>query len=274
MKNIDQKTVTSFGKEWKNFNYNFSNKELFKIFENYFDIFPKKYLNKNSIGFDMGCGTGRWANFLANQVKRIYCIDPSKDALNVAKKNLSMHDNCIFLNESCNDFSVKDDSMDFGYSLGVLHHVPNIEEGLNNCVKKLKKNSPFLLYLYYNFDNRNISYRIIWNFSNFFRKLISKLPFIMKIFITNIIAFIIYYPFARFCNILDFLNINSDNIPLSYYKNKSIYIMKTDSLDRFGTPLENRFSKEEIQELMIKSNLKDIKFLNREPYWVALGLKK
>ena len=50
--------------------------------------------------------------------------------------------------------------------------------------------------------------------------------------------------------------------------------MKTDSLDRFGTPLENRFSKEEIQELMIKSNLKDIKFLNREPYWVALGLKK
>tara|TARA_B110000003_G_C16618896_1_gene522335 strand:+ start:251 stop:421 length:171 start_codon:yes stop_codon:yes gene_type:complete len=29
--------------------------------------------------------------------------------------------------------------MDFGYSLGVLHHIPDTQVWLNSCVQKLKK---------------------------------------------------------------------------------------------------------------------------------------
>ena len=50
-------------------------------------------------------------------------------------------------------------------------------------------------------------------------------------------------------------------------------MMRTDSLDRFGTKLEKRFSKKDIENLMKKSNLENITFLNSEPYWVALGYK-
>ena len=49
--------------------------------------------------------------------------------------------------------------MDFGYALGVLHHVPNTQEGLNSCIKLLKPGAPFLVYLYYSFDNRPNWYR-------------------------------------------------------------------------------------------------------------------
>ena len=38
--------------------------------------------------FDMGCGSGRWSKLVAPKVKRLNCIDPSLEALNVARKNL------------------------------------------------------------------------------------------------------------------------------------------------------------------------------------------
>jgi hypothetical protein len=42
--------------------------------------------------------------------------------------------------------------------------------------------------------------------------------------------------------------------------------MRTDSLDRFGTKLENRYSQVEIKEMLEKSGFKDIKFSDRMPF--------
>ena len=49
--------------------------------------------------------------------------------------------------------------------------------------------------------------------------------------------------------------------------------MRTDSLDRFGTPLEKRFSKKEIKDMMEKVDLLNVTFMEEEPYWVCLGYK-
>jgi len=50
--------------------------------------------------------------------------------------------------------------------------------------------------------------------------------------------------------------------------------MRTDSRDRFGTPLEQRFTKTEIEQMMHAAGLKDIVFSNHQPYWTALGYKE
>ena len=50
--------------------------------------------------------------------------------------------------------------------------------------------------------------------------------------------------------------------------------MRTDSRDRFGTPLEKRFTKEEIYKMMIQSGLEKINFKNDAPFWTAIGFKK
>ena len=36
----------------------------------------------------MGCGSGRWAKFIAPKVKVLNCIEPSDKALKIAKQNL------------------------------------------------------------------------------------------------------------------------------------------------------------------------------------------
>ena len=272
--NKDIKTVQDFGKEWGRFNQELVSEQLIDIYKDYFSIFPFEMINKNSQGFDMGCGSGRWAKYMAPKVGKLYCIDPSLEALSVAKKNLSTFNNCIFENSTADSFSIPSHSLDFGYSLGVLHHVPNTQSALNKCVEKLKPGSPFLLYLYYNFDNRGYLFFTIWKFSNFFRKIISKSPFFLKTFICDVLAFFIYLPLAKVSLFLSSLGFNVRNIPLSYYRDKSFYVMRTDSLDRFGTSLEKRFSKKEIELMMVKSGLSRIKFSEEEPFWTAVGIKK
>ena len=274
MKNIDEKVVNDFGKEWEAFNQNsLSNKELEILFNNYFEIFPYHLVNKNSIGFDMGCGSGRWAKLISPIVKELYCIDPSEKAINEAKKNLKDQKNCIFLNCGVLNHPLKNNSQDFGYCLGVLHHISDTKLGLQNCVDKLKKGAPFLLYLYYKFDNKPKWYKLIWQFSDYIRIIISKLPFKLKIIVTNIIALFIYWPLARTAFIFEKLGYNVSNIPISSYRKASFYTMKTDSLDRFGTTLEKRFTKLEILEMMKETGLKNIKFREKYPFWVAVGEK-
>ncbi|MCY7329778.1 MAG: class I SAM-dependent methyltransferase, partial [Saprospiraceae bacterium] len=67
--------------------------------------------------------------------------------------------------------SLPDGAMDFGYSLGVLHHIPDTRAALAACVRKLKPGAPFLLYLYYAFDNRPWWFKALWRLSDVVRRL-------------------------------------------------------------------------------------------------------
>ena len=148
MLNQDRNTVKSFGDEWSRMNQsNLSEIERKKIFNDYFLIFPFNLIGKDSIGFDMGCGSGRWAAIMAPLVKRLFCIDASSEAIKVARENLKSFDNINYQISSVNETGLDSDLFDFGYSLGVLHHLPNTSAAITSCAMLLKKGSPFLLYL-------------------------------------------------------------------------------------------------------------------------------
>ncbi|MDA9927832.1 class I SAM-dependent methyltransferase [Gammaproteobacteria bacterium] len=273
-KNIDTKTVKSFGDEWSRFDQSrMTDAEAEKIFNEYFSIFPWTMISKESEGFDMGSGSGRWAKWIAGKVGTLNCIDPS-DALEVSKKTLSQFDNINYYKASVDDDINLCGSQDFGYSLGVLHHIPNTQLAIASCAKLLKPGAPFLVYLYYSFDNRPIIYRIIWKISDLVRRMIYVLPSPLKHFITDLIALFVYFPLTRISLISEKLGIDSSNIPLSYYKKHSFFTMRTDSRDRFGTPLEQRFSKKVIQEMMEIAGLEKITFSTHAPFWCAVGFKK
>lgn len=272
--NLDIKTINSFGEEWQHYNHlNTENGIIKKYFNDYFDIFPWNLISKNTIGFDLGCGTGRWSRFVAPKVGMLHCIDASEKALEIAKINCKEFNNCIFHLCSIENLSFEDNFFDFGFSLGVLHHLPDTALGLNMTVKKLKKGAPLLLYLYFSFDNKPFWYRLIWKISDLFRIIISKFPFKIKLVICKIIAILVYFPFSRIAFFFDYLGFNINNFPLSYYKKSTLYTMENDALDRFGTLIEHRFSKFEIENMMINAGLTNIKFSNNAPYWVSLGYK-
>lgn len=275
MRNIDAKTVADFGEEWANFDQSELSEEILAgWFEYYFDVFPWQKLPENSVGFDLGCGSGRWAKFMAMRVGKLFCVDASEKALEVAKQNLQASKNAEFVHASVDELPFADNSMDFGYSLGVLHHIPNTAEGIKSCVKKLKSGAPFLVYLYYAFDNRSFWFRSLWKISDVFRRFICLLPFGIKKTVTNSIAALIYFPLARTAALFEKFGFNVDSFPLSFYRHQKFYTMKTDALDRFGTRLEQRFTKTQITEMMQNAGLENIVFSDSVPYWCAVGTKK
>lgn len=272
-RNVDVKTVDGFGDEWLRFDQSdLAALEHKSLFNRYFSIFPWHVLPKNAIGFDLGCGSGRWAKLIAPKVSWLHCIDPSA-AIDVARKNLSEFENCEFHNAIVDEIPLDDESMDFGYSLGVLHHVPDTQAGIDNCVRKLKTGAPFLLYLYYNFDNRPLWFRFIWCLSNFLRSFVSRMPNGLRYFSSQALALIVYLPLAKLAWALERFGINTRNFPLSSYRNMSFYTMRTDALDRFGTRLEKRFSREEIKAMMEKAGLERVVFSESEPFWCAVGYR-
>jgi SAM-dependent methyltransferase len=274
MKNIDKKTVTSFGDEWSRFNQEDMNElEKRKIFDDYFSIFPMNVLSADAVGFDMGCGSGRWSKFVAPKVKLLNCIDPS-EAIDIAQENLKEHKNINYFKSSVDDQCLQSNSQDFGYSLGVLHHIPDTQAAILSCVEFLKPGAPILFYLYYAFDDRPFWFKTLWKISNLLRIIISKLPSKAKHLVTDMIALLVYLPLARLSKVISYMNLNYSNVPLSYYKNNSFYTMRTDSRDRFGTPLEQRFSKYQIKLMLENAGLINITFSNEAPFWCVLGYKK
>ena len=64
------------------------------------------------------------------------------------------------------------------------------------------------------------------------------------------------------------------NFPLSAYRHRSFYAMRTDALDRFGTRLERRFTRREIAGMMERAGLERIVFASGIPYWTAVGYRR
>jgi SAM-dependent methyltransferase len=275
-RNLDDATVRSFGEEWSRFDQSTAavdESELLRMFREYFDIFPWERLAPHPRGVDIGCGTGRWARLVAQRVSELHCVDASAEALAVARRNLAGIPNVVLHHAPVDDLPFEDGSLDFAYSLGVLHHLPDTRAALRSSVRILKPGAPFLLYLYYAFDNRPLWYRALWRTTDGTRRAVSRLPPSAKALVCDGIALVLYWPLARAARLLERLRVDASSLPLSIYRNRSFYSMRTDSRDRFGTPLEKRFRASEIEELMRSAGLADVRFSAAPPYWCAVGIK-
>jgi len=273
--NIDTNTVHSFGEEWKAF-HRFDDTEIIKIGDTYFDIVTPEMLGPGKTAADFGCGTGRWTKYMHNKAGAVAAIDPS-DAIFVAGQLLKEATNVHFYKASIDKLPFADDYFDFGFSLGVLHHIPDTQKAMDACVKKVKPGGHFLVYLYYSLDNRGVLYKTLFFCSNLVRRIVSKMPGGLKRFSCNMMAIFFYMPFVLFSRLLRMLGVPKkarSRIPLHSYENTSFYIIRNDALDRFGTPLEQRFSRKEIQAMMETSGLENIVFSEQAPYWHAVGRKK
>ena len=273
--NIDLKTVDGFGEEWSAFDQeHIPDAEYAMLFDNYFAVFPFAELPDDAEGFDLGCGTGRWALGVAPRVGKLHCFDPSSKALNVAKRRLAHFPNVDLAEARADTMPIADGSQDFGYSLGVLHHIPDSAAAMQAAVRKLKPGAPFLAYIYYAFDNRPAWFRGVWRSTEGARWAISRMPFGLRKGVTTAIAATVYWPLSRLALGLEKLGMDVSNIPLSDYRHRAFYSLRTDALDRFGTRLERRFSKAEMREMMHSAGLEDVRFHDGVPYWVACGRKR
>lgn len=273
--NIDKVTVDSFGEEWQAF-HGFSETEIQKLGDEYFDIISPEMLNASTNVLEVGCGSGRFLKYVSEKAKMVVGVDPS-NAVFASDSLVGLKPNVVLVKASANDLPFFDESFDFVYSIGVLHHIPDTYKAMKACVDKVKKGGYFFTYLYYDLDNRGFLFRSLFNLSTVIRKGVSKLPAKPKRVVCDFLAVSLYMPFIGLSRLLKVVGVKESirkKIPLYGYENKSFYIIRNDALDRFGTPLEQRFTKEKITDMMESAGLDNIIFSNKIPYWHAVGKKK
>jgi ubiquinone/menaquinone biosynthesis C-methylase UbiE len=273
-RSTDAVTVRRFGLQWQKFDHSQRPlTELQDTFESYFSLFPWDQLPPDAVGADVGCGTGRWAQFVAPRVGHLYCLDPSSDALAVARSNLAAMDNCETIVGAAGSLPLPADELDFAYCLGVLHYTPDPEFCLRDIVRTLKPGAPLLLYVYYSMEQRPAWFRTVWTVSDKVRRVLSKLPYRLTYQVSQLIALLVYWPLARLSLLLEKIGLPVDSIPLSSYRRQTFYVMRTDSLDRFGTRIELRFSRADVRRMMETAGLERVTVNETSPHWVAVGFK-
>jgi SAM-dependent methyltransferase len=272
--NLDGQVVAGFGVEWATFDQTgVGEAELDGIFAQYFAIFPWEQLGPDAVGFDLGCGSGRWAQRVAPRVGTLHCIDASREALAVAERNLAGLPNCVFTHGSIGALDLPPASMDFGFSLGVLHHVPDTEAGLRACAELLRPGAPMLVYLYYAFDNRGAWYRGLWRASDVLRRRLAGASPRVKLAAASLIATVVYLPLARTAALAGRVGLPVGSLPLAAYAGRSRYTMRTDAYDRFSTRLEQRFTRAQIAGMLARAGFENLRFSEGEPFWCAVATR-
>jgi len=276
--NLDQEVINSFGHEWAAFDYSEgeSDEALDKQFLAYCAPVDLDQFNTDSaVAADFGAGSGRWTARLLPYFSLIYALEPSDGAIKVLKNKFKNETQIRILQETVGANSIPDGSIDLAMSLGVLHHIPDTGVAIKDVASKIKSGGVFLCYLYYTLENKPLYYRgLFWTTSSL-RWVISRLPYAMRRLIAQIIAALIYLPMARIAKLLENIGKNTSNFPLHHYADMPFVMLQNDARDRFGTRLEQRFSKKEITEMLVNAgfDLSTLEFSNIEPFW-TFSVKK
>jgi SAM-dependent methyltransferase len=276
--NLDQQVIDSFGHEWAAFDY--AEGETDEALDSQFlayctPIDLSQFNAKSSVAADFGAGSGRWASRLLPYFSLVYALEPSDGANKVLKNKFSKESRMKILQETVGANSIPAGSLDLAMSLGVLHHIPDTGLAIKDVASKIKSGGVFLCYLYYKLDNKPLHYRGLFLASNSLRWVISRLPYALRKFIARVIASFVYFPLARTAKLLGKRGKNVSNFPLHHYANMPFVMLQNDALDRFGTRLEQRFSKKEITEMLGNAgfDLSTLKFSDVEPFW-TFSVKK
>ena len=270
--NRDDQVISHFGGEWKAFNY-LDSDQLEKVreqFAAYIRPLPPEVLKASDLVIaDFGAGSGRWAHFLLEHASQLWLVEPGVESFAILQERFGKNDRVHLLNETVSDNNVSKESLDLAVSLGVLHHMPDTRLGIQDIFEKIRPGGYLLCYLYYALENKPFSYRLIWSVSNRFRLGISKLPYRLRRIVCEIFAAVLYWPLARLSKVVERVGLNARNIPLHHYKGMSFYVMRNDAYDRFGTSLEQRFTKKQISEMIEKAGFDTttLTFSDGEPFW-------
>jgi SAM-dependent methyltransferase len=103
---------------------------------------------KGKVVMEVGCGSGRIIkNILKHEPQKIIAVEPSV-AIDVAKKNNATAMAKIDFDNIKAEKIDRCDEIDFCFSIGVIHHIPNAEIVVKNIFNALKKDGEFVFWVY------------------------------------------------------------------------------------------------------------------------------
>lgn len=261
--------VEDFDFEWSQFRAT-DTVDVTNVYEQYFDQVAPDDLARTGTILDAGCGAGRWAYQVASRGPRVIAMDLGL-SIEVAAANTVALERVACVQGDLLHLPLRDGSVDAAYCLGVLHHVEDPAPAMRHIARVVRPGGWILIYLYYALDQRGPAFRALFRAVDLARGGTSRLPRPLLMAVAFLIASFVYWPLARVSRGLAAVGFRrlAALLPLSFYSRKSLRFMLNDSVDRFGTRLERRYTRRGIADLMEAAGLSDVRVAATPPYWHA-----
>lgn len=230
---------------------------------------------------EFGSGAGRFMDVASKLgVKLAIGIDIT-DAVDASQDNLGKRGNCFFIQADFFKLPIKRSSIDFGYSIGVLHHTPNPERAFYQLVNAVSEKGSVALGLYdislYRRPNRNslhvATMELLWAINawrcEFFRFFTTRLP--PK-------SFLIYcktvVPVLHYLNKIPVIGLIRYLLPSTCYKHMPVEWSMVDTHDTYVTQIVHQYRAKDVFQWFLKGRLYNIVVTNGRAGWISIVATK
>jgi uncharacterized protein YbaR (Trm112 family)/SAM-dependent methyltransferase len=270
---VQMANQSNYGYEWKAFSHEYKGWE--HVYKNYYiteddDFFESK------IGLDAGCGMGRYTMVSASKGAEMVGLDLS-NAIEVSYAKSRNIPTFHAIQADIYNLPFRDNYFDFAQSLGVIHITPDPERALLSIKKTIRPEGKFFIYVYPNFKDENSLKYFLLKIIKQVRKLTVKLPsnilYWLLYPILPLILFFFYFPTCLLWHIPRLRKL-STIFPYNYeqFRGRRFRDFHMNLFDRFGNPVERRYSREEMEQWMNKANFKEYS-LRFKDGWMVSAMK-
>lgn len=163
--------VASFGFQWTKYSKtqldNGTNRNSEEFFRSRLGFAPEEMSGK--LVLDVGCGTGRYAEVASRFGARVVGIDLSR-AVESAYDNLQDRPNVQIMQADVFKLPFREQTFDFIYSIGVLHHTPDCEAAFRCLPRLLKPGGKIAIWVYSRYDRPH------YFMSDIYRRVTTRMP--------------------------------------------------------------------------------------------------
>jgi ubiquinone/menaquinone biosynthesis C-methylase UbiE len=251
--------AASFGYEWNSFRQtqldSFTGTTISR--DRWIDITTKHPEEmRGKVVVEAGSGSGRFLEVVAPHARRAIGIDMSV-AVDAARENLlDRYDSVDLIQADLNSIPLKDKSVDFLYSIGVLHHIPDTLNGIKRLMPCVKRGGEVAVWLY-----GPTPFSPLPLPSDLYRFVLSRTdPAVLLRLLRH------YVPFALKVHRLPFIGkLMKLFLPVSEYprlpipENMRLEWYVLDAFDRFATRIEKHFTEEELRGMLTSAGLGNIR---------------
>jgi SAM-dependent methyltransferase len=249
---VARRTQASFGYEWTHFNDWRPSGET-----NFSDYFKGVDLPRlqGKVVLDAGCGMGRHSRQIAPFAGQVLSVDFSL-AIEQAARNVAAQPNVSCVQADLLALPIANESCDFVYSLGVLHHLDETEKALRQLAAKVRPGGRLRIYLYWKLHGWRGR---LLSLATLARRITTRLPFGVLRLWCWLLSVVLYGTVIAFYKLAVALGSRAfETWPLFVYSKYGFNVLYNDQFDRFSAPIEKRYDPGEVKALLESVGLRDV----------------